>query len=290
MGDAKEQLLDKVEGEVGESESKERGDGDSPVVDGTQPGDPGSELHGASDDADGEGRDGGGGTEDRGHGTGYNEGSGDSNPAAETMQTRTSYDRIAAVRYAFKHWNNPNPDYGNFDEVGIGGDCANFVSQCLQAGGWPLDYRESARNEEWWYRRVGSDEFDADEDDWWSCSWTIADLNFRYMRANGGQGLNLLRNPRLARTLRLGDTIYYDWEGDGVLNHSAIVTGHNRRGQPLVTYRTLRPRRPVRNALWTLRFRGRAGNIVAVRLSNRPVDYGVAPDFHRLQPCDQSRG
>lgn len=208
---------------------------------------------------------------------------------AQTMQTTVRYNRAAAVRYAFRHWNNPNPAYGNFDNVGTGGDCANFVSQCLRAGGRPPDYRETSANMEWWYRRVGTDRFDAKGDDWWSCSWSIADLNFRYMRANGGQGLNLLRNPHLARTLRIGDTIYYDWEGDGVLNHSSIVTGHTRAGQPLVTYRTLRPHRPVRNALWTLRFRGRAGNIVAVRLPNRPEDYGVAPNFQRLRPCDRSR-
>lgn len=309
MGDAKERLLHKVEEEVGGSEDKRREDDSPLVVDGTQPGDVEGGLHGTGDETDdtdntdGEARDVAGGTGDAGgrinsvgvrtediDGEGLAEKPGDGNPAAETLQTRTTYNRVAAVRYALRHWNNPNPDYGNFDEVGVGGDCANFVSQCLRAGGWPMDYRESAMNKEWWYRRVGSDRFDADDNDWWSCSWTIADLNFRYMRANGGQGLNLLRNPRLARTLRLGDTIYYDWEGDGVLNHSAIVTGHNRRGQPLVTYRTLRPRRPVRNALWTLRFRGRAGNIVAVRLANRPVDYGVAPDFNRLQPCDRSRG
>lgn len=203
--------------------------------------------------------------------------------------TRAAYNRPAAVRYALMHWNRPNPAYANFDTVGTGGDCANFVSQCMRAGGWPMDYRESSRNMEWWYRRLGDDPFDADGDDWWSCTWAIADLHFRYMRANHGQGLNLSRNPRLARTLRIGDVIYYDWDDDGVLNHSSIVTGRNRRGEPLVTYRTLRPRRPVRNALWTLRFRPRRGPIVAVRLTSRPLDYGAAPNFSRLQPCDRTR-
>lgn len=207
----------------------------------------------------------------------------------ETMQARTRYNRLAAVRYALRHWNNPNPAFGNFDTVGTGGDCANFVSQCMRAGGWPFDYRETALNKEWWYRRVGDDRFDASGNDWWSCTWSLADSHFRYMRANHGLGINLLRNPRLARTLSRGDTIYYDWEGDGVLNHSSIVTGFSRRGQPLVTYRTLRPHRPVRNALWTLRFRGRAGAIVAVRLTDRPVVHSAGPNFNRLRPCDRTR-
>lgn len=203
--------------------------------------------------------------------------------------TTVMYNRIAAARYALQHWNDPNPAYANFDTVGTGGDCANFVSQSLLAGGMPMDYRDSGTTTEWWYRRIGDDPYDEHDNDWWSCSWAIADSLFRYMRANHGQGLNLSRNPRLARTLQIGDVIFYDWDDDGVLNHSSIVTGRNRQGQPLVTYRTLRPRRPVRNALWTLRFRPRRGPIVAVRLTNRLQGFGVPADFNRLRPCDRSR-
>lgn len=206
------------------------------------------------------------------------------------LVVRRTYNRLAAVRYALRHWNDPNPAFGNMDTFGAGGDCANFVSQCLLAGGWPMDYRESASDREWWYRRIGTEPFDAAQDDWWSCTWTLADSHYRYMRANHAVAVYDLRaNPRNARRLRRGDTIYYDWDGDGVLNHSAIVTGFNRRGQPLVTYRTLRPRRPVRNALWTLRFRGPARRILGVRLADRPLDYQVAPDFSRLPPCDRTR-
>lgn len=207
----------------------------------------------------------------------------------EALQTRRRYNRLAAVRYALRHWNNPNPRFANLDTVGSGGDCANFVSQCLLAGGRPLDYRESAFDKEWWYRRVGADPHDRNLDDWWSCSWAVADSHLRYFRANHGQVLILSANPRLARLLRRGDVIYYDWDGDGVFTHSAIVTGFSRAGSPLVTYRTLRPRNPVRNALWTLLFRGRARTIVGLRLTSTPVAYGAAPDFTRLRPCDSTR-
>ncbi|MBO8141634.1 MAG: amidase domain-containing protein [Firmicutes bacterium] len=43
----------------------------------------------------------------------------------------------------------------NMDASGGGGDCANVLSQCLFAGGWPTDYRESSVKGEWWYRRIG---------------------------------------------------------------------------------------------------------------------------------------
>lgn len=208
---------------------------------------------------------------------------------AEALQTRRRYNRAAAVRYALRHWNNPNPNFANLDMTGSGGDCANFVSQCLLAGGWPPDYRESAFGREWWYRRVGTERFDENHDDWWSCSWAVADAHLRYFRANHGQVLILSANARLARLLRRGDVVYYDWDGDGVFTHSAIVTGFTRAGSPLVTYRTLRPRSPVRNVLWTLRFRGRARMIVGMRLTSTPVVHDVAPDFNRLRPCDSTR-
>lgn len=210
-------------------------------------------------------------------------------PPPEPLQARRRYNRAAAVRYALRHWNSPNPRFANMDTFGAGGDCANFVSQCLLAGGWPLDYRESAVDREWWYRRMGTEPFDRNRDDWWSCTWAVADSHLRYMRANHGQVLLLSANPRLARLLRLGDVIYYDWDGDEVFTHSAIVTGFTRAGSPLVTYRTLSPRRPVRNALWTLRFRGRARIIAGMRLTSTPVVHDVRPNFTRLRPCDRTR-
>lgn len=206
------------------------------------------------------------------------------------QQSPVRYNRLAAVRYARRHWNNPNPAFANMDAAGSGGDCANFVSQCMLAGGWPMDYRASTVATEWWYRRTGNDPFDQDHDDWWSCTWSLAESHFQYMRLNHGTVYDLRANPRDARRLRRGDTIYYDWEGDGVLNHSSIVTGFNRRGEPLVTYRTLRPYRPVRDALWTLRGRRTyARRILAVHLTDFPQRHGTPPDFRRLVPCDQAR-
>ncbi|MDI6916818.1 MAG: amidase domain-containing protein [Thermoplasmatales archaeon] len=46
------------------------------------------------------------------------------------------YDRTATVAYADLYWETYNPDYGNY--AGVGGDCANFVSQCLITGGISL--------------------------------------------------------------------------------------------------------------------------------------------------------
>ena len=48
-----------------------------------------------------------------------------------------SYNPGAAVSYARSHCNNYNPNYNNYK--GRGGDCANFVSQCMHAGGQSFD-------------------------------------------------------------------------------------------------------------------------------------------------------
>lgn len=48
------------------------------------------------------------------------------------------YDREAAIAYAHKWAFRRNPEYYNFS--GIGGDCANFASQCLYAGTGRMNY------------------------------------------------------------------------------------------------------------------------------------------------------
>ena len=56
---------------------------------------------------------------------------------ATKINNYNSYNRIAARDYAYKYWSSYNPAYTSYK--GNGGDCANFVSQCLHAGGIPTD-------------------------------------------------------------------------------------------------------------------------------------------------------
>lgn len=48
------------------------------------------------------------------------------------------YNREKAVAYAHKWAYSRNPAYLDFE--GIGGDCTNFTSQCLYAGGCPMNF------------------------------------------------------------------------------------------------------------------------------------------------------
>jgi len=62
-----------------------------------------------------------------------------------------AYDRIRAIEYAHKWAFDRNPRYLDFSTMG--GDCTNFVSQCLLAGGFSMNYEKTFG----WYYISASD-------------------------------------------------------------------------------------------------------------------------------------
>lgn len=84
------------------------------------------------------------------------------------------FDRESAVSYARKWAKSRNPEYYNFDR--IGGDCTNFVSQCLFAGCKTMNYQQ---NLGWYYNSI------ADR----SPSWTGVDFLFDFITKNQGVGV-----------------------------------------------------------------------------------------------------
>jgi hypothetical protein len=132
-----------------------------------------------------------------------------------------SYNRAAAVRYADQYWNSRNPNYLFFRED----DCTNFISQCIYAGGIPMEFSYN-RNKGWWYQRAGGIR------DRWSYSWTVANSLYLYLRGKRSKGLRteLVDSPY---KLCLGDVICYSWTGEK-WNHNTMVTAHDANGTPLV--------------------------------------------------------
>lgn len=60
------------------------------------------------------------------------------------------YDINKAVEYALEYALKMNPKYGNYEK--LGGDCTNFISQCLHAGKIPFDlYGKDIRYKWYWY-------------------------------------------------------------------------------------------------------------------------------------------
>lgn len=62
-----------------------------------------------------------------------------------------AYDRDAAKAYAYQYVLSLNPNYANFEE--FGGNCTNFTSQCLRAGGIAFD---QTGNYQWYYYNVSN--------------------------------------------------------------------------------------------------------------------------------------
>ncbi|BBI35745.1 amidase domain-containing protein [Cohnella abietis] len=139
------------------------------------------------------------------------------------------YLREAAVAYAERWWNEPNPAYENFEV-----NCTNYVSQCIFAGGAPMNYT-GKRPSGWWYKGYSNN------DEMWSFSWAVANSLRHFLSASRTNGLRAeaVSKPEL---LQLGDVICYDWNGNGQVGHNTIVTAFTPEGMPLVNANTVSSR------------------------------------------------
>lgn len=129
-----------------------------------------------------------------------------------------AYDRTQAVQYAALWWASFNPAFRTLQD-----DCTNFISQCLYAGGMPMEVT-GRRDKGWWYQGPREQ---------WSYSWTVAH-SLRWYLSDSGRA----EERSEARQLELGDILSYDWDGDGTWQHNTIVVGYDREGEPLVAAHT----------------------------------------------------
>ncbi|CAM3787609.1 amidase domain-containing protein [Mesobacillus thioparans] len=133
------------------------------------------------------------------------------------------YDRLKAVQYAERWWNDYNPAYKKFEV-----DCTNYISQCLNVGGAPMRGYPN-RSNGWWMQNNN-----------WSFTWSVANA-LRWHIPGSKFGLRG-REVSSAEKLKLGDVICYDFQGDGRFDHTTIVTGHDADGMPLVNAHTYNSR------------------------------------------------
>lgn len=141
------------------------------------------------------------------------------------------YSRSAAVNYAVTYALKPNPAYRYIPLVNnTSGDCANFISQCLRAGGAAMTY---APGHIWWYNNKGTSNV---KDDTWSVSWTVAHSLYWYLKVNQQSGFNGVKGLEVQSPsqLELGDVIFFE-DRTGLIFHSTIVTGFSG-GTPLVSH------------------------------------------------------
>jgi len=136
-----------------------------------------------------------------------------------------TYNRLAAIEYAQKWAFRRNPKYSDFTK--LGGNCTNFVSQCLIAGGMPMNFS-------------------------YPLGWFYISLNKRAAAFTGVEYLyNFLTRPKIsagpiAATIdiqsgQIGDIVQLSFDGYS-FSHTAIIvqtSGNNTHdvfGAPLSSY------------------------------------------------------
>ncbi|MDD6483969.1 MAG: amidase domain-containing protein [Clostridiales bacterium] len=116
------------------------------------------------------------------------------------------YNRVAAVAYAQKWAYRRNPEF--FDFTNLGGDCTNFASQCLLAGGAVMNYTPTYG---WYYISVNNR----------APAWTGVNELYRFLTTNtaaGPQG----RVVSLSE-IEEGDIVQLRFVGRQTFGHSPVV-------------------------------------------------------------------
>ncbi len=123
------------------------------------------------------------------------------------MLREIDYDRYSAVEYALKWAYARNPRFYDFED--LGGDCTNFVSQCLYAGCGIMNY---SGFENGWYYINGNDR---------SASWTGVQYLRRFLLTNKGTGV--FGEESSVEQMKPGDVVQLR-NKNGVLYHSVFVS------------------------------------------------------------------
>ena len=128
--------------------------------------------------------------------------------------TIKNYDRQKAVDYAEKWALSKNPRYLSYS--GIGGDCTNFISQCIYEGSGIMNYTDLYG----WYYKNGNNK---------SPSWTGVKFLYNFLTSNNGVGP--FGSETMVDYAEIGDIIQLG-NIDGTFYHSLIVTRIEGKASP----------------------------------------------------------
>ena len=129
------------------------------------------------------------------------------------------YLRENALLYARRFALSQNPVFGNF--AGIGGNCTNFVSQCIYAGSCKMNYKPTFG---WYYISM----------DQRAPSWTGVEFFYNFITTNTDVGP--FGRDATPDEVEVGDVIQLGKEGEGFY-HTLIIVGFEG-DDPLVAAQT----------------------------------------------------
>lgn len=150
---------------------------------------------------------------------------------AKNINARSGYNYKAMAKYLEKYWSNYNPAYRKFN--GNGGDCTNFASQALRAGGW--------KDKPGWYRNANYWWYNSSNQTW---SWSAVNSWATFARNSG-------RTSALKSVwdLSTGDVLQVKPKGAKQKKHTMMVS-YVKNGIPYFTYHSSnRYRRSLKQVL-----------------------------------------
>ncbi len=129
------------------------------------------------------------------------------------MKQLQEYDRQSAVEYARTWALGRNPSYKDYDQWG--GDCTNFISQCVHAGKVPFDNQGKDEITRWyWYSDTSR-----------TPTWTAADPFRRYLIGNNNENTTnygVYAVQAEYNELEIGDIVQLIYEGRAF--HTMIIS------------------------------------------------------------------
>lgn len=129
------------------------------------------------------------------------------------------YLRENALLYANRYAFSQNPIFGNF--AGIGGNCTNFVSQCIYAGSCRMNYKPTFG---WYYISMNER----------APAWTGVDYFYNFITTNADVGP--FGRQATPDEMEVGDVIQLGRDGDGYY-HTLLIVGFEG-DDPLVAAQT----------------------------------------------------
>lgn len=116
------------------------------------------------------------------------------------------YDRYSALKYARRFAFDRNPNFYDFEN--IGGNCTNYASQVLLAGGCPMNYK---RWTGWFYGNV----------DYRAPAWTGVEYLYDFLVGNKERGP--IARECTIEELEVGDLIQLNFGDDNTFDHTPVV-------------------------------------------------------------------
>lgn len=135
--------------------------------------------------------------------------------------SKEKYNRKAVYEYAKKWAYLRNPQY--YDYELIGGDCTNFISQCIFAGYNQMNYNKTNG---WYYINANNK----------SPSWTGVEFLYNFLISNRGNGP--IGEKSKIDKLEIGDIIQLSFDGNTFSHSLVVVQNSNNANGTLVAAHT----------------------------------------------------